>query len=117
MKKEYLSSLLLAFLCTFFMATGQILWKISADNNSGIWIFLSLYGILGTLSYLVALIPFTYALKILDLSVIFPVVAINYVWIAIASSYFLNELMNSYKWLGIFAIIIGVSFVGRGSKK
>lgn len=115
--EKKLIAFLLALLCTFFMAAGQILWKLSADNYSGIWVLLSLYGILGSILYVIALLPFTYAVKTLDLSVTFPILALNYVWIALSSYYFLSESLGSLKLTGIFAIIMGAAFVGRGSKK
>jgi uncharacterized membrane protein len=49
-----------------------------------------------------------------DLSVLYPVSSLTYVWVALLSMKFLKEKMNSMKWLGILAIIIGVSLIGIG---
>ncbi len=67
----------------------------------------ALYG-LGTILF----IP---ALKGGDLSILYPFVALVYVWVSFLSIRFLGEKMNLMKWLGIALIIIGVSFIGIGS--
>jgi len=51
---------------------------------------------------------YLWALKNADLSLIYPITALNYVWISFLSVKFLNEHMNKYKWIGIGAIILGV---------
>jgi uncharacterized membrane protein len=55
------------------------------------------------------------ALKGGDLSVLYPFVALAYIWVSLLSVKFLGEKMNKFKWLGIALIIIGVSFIGIGS--
>lgn len=68
---------------------------------------ISLYG-LGTILF----IP---ALKGGELSVLYPLVSVTYIFVAILSVKLLNEKMNSFKWIGIALIIIGVAFIGFGS--
>ena len=76
-------------------------------NNYNLFGGISLYG-LGTLFF----IP---ALKGGDLSVLYPFVALSYVWVSLLSVKFLSEKMNRLKWLGIALIILGVTFIGIGS--
>jgi len=71
--------------------------------------------ILGLVLYGIATIIFIPALKFAELSIVFPFVALTYVWIIFFSIKFLKEKMNSYKWIGIILIIIGVIFIGLGS--
>lgn len=63
----------------------------------------------------VSSIIFIFALRAGELSVLYPIVAVNYIWIAILSVYFLKEKMNWYKWLGIGLIILGVALIGIAS--
>ncbi len=72
------------------------------------------YLILGFLLYGVSSVPFILALKGGDLSILYPLVATVYVWIAIFSIKFLGEKMNRWKWLGIALIIFGVALIGLG---
>jgi uncharacterized membrane protein len=71
-----------------------------------------LYGIL---LYGIATIIFIPALKGGDLSVLYPLVATSYIFVSFLSVKYLGEKMNSYKWLGVALIIIGVAFIGYGS--
>ncbi len=50
-----------------------------------------------------------------DLSVLYPLVSMSYIWVALLSTRFLGEKMNRTKWLGIALIIAGVTFIGFGS--
>ncbi|PIN81960.1 hypothetical protein COV11_00445 [Candidatus Woesearchaeota archaeon CG10_big_fil_rev_8_21_14_0_10_30_7] len=71
--------------------------------------------ILGILIYCTAAAMFIPALKGGDLSVLYPLVSLSYVWVSILSILILKEKMNSTKWLGILLILIGVSLIGLGS--
>jgi len=50
-----------------------------------------------------------------DLSVLYPLISISYVFVSLYSIKFLGEKMNRFKWAGIACIIIGVSLIGVGS--
>ena len=49
------------------------------------------------------------------LSVLYPVVSMSFIWVAILSSIILDESVSSINWFGIFFIVLGVSFIGRGA--
>ena len=55
-------------------------------------------------------------LKKADLSLVFPFMALNFVWVTILSSVFLHEPIFWNKWVGIALIVIGVASIGRGAK-
>ena len=71
--------------------------------------------VLGILLYGVSAIFYLVALKREDLSILYPLVSIGYIWVCLLSVYFLKEKMNLWKWFGIVIIIIGVSLIGIGS--
>jgi uncharacterized membrane protein len=71
--------------------------------------------IIGVLIYGVSAVIFIPALKGGELSVLYPLVGLAYVWVSIYSIFMLKEKMNLLKWIGIIAIIIGVSFIGFGA--
>lgn len=90
-------------------ASAKKLWSIrSLSTNYHLFGGIALYAI-GTLLF----IP---ALKGGDLSVLYPFVALAYVWVSLLSVKFLREKMNKLKWLGIALIILGVTFIGIGSQ-
>lgn len=98
-------------------AYGSILLKKGADKlnfrfksiirNKPLIIGLTIY-VLGTIAYIIAL-------RGGELSLLYPLVSTQYVWICLFSQKLLGEKMNRWKWLGIALILIGVSFIGLGS--
>lgn len=69
----------------------------------------TLYGI-----YTVVLIL---ALRRGELSVLYPVIALTFVWVTIASVLVFHEQMNAPKLAGIAIIMAGVAVLGRGGKQ
>jgi drug/metabolite transporter (DMT)-like permease len=58
------------------------------------------------------------ALREGELSVLYPIIALTYVWVTLASYIRLHEPPNVYKNVGVLAIILGVIVIGRaGSGK
>ena len=70
--------------------------------------------ILGFVFYALSSVFYVIALKGGDLSVLYPIVSIGYVWVCLLSVWFLKEKMNKFKWLGIITIIIGITLIGIG---
>ncbi len=75
-------------------------------SNTELIIGVLLFG-LSTAMYIVALTSG-------ELSVIYPMAGTTYVWVALLSKRYLNESMNLSKWIGILAILLGISLVGLG---
>ena len=103
---------------TLIGAFGPILLKkASAKKLSTIKSLSTNYHLFGGVAlYAVGTLLFIPALKGGDLSVLYPFVALAYVWVSLLSVRFLGEKMNRLKWVGIALIIIGVSFIGFGSQ-
>lgn len=102
---------------TLVGAFGPILLKkASAKRLSKLGSLLTNYHLFGGVAlYALGTILFIPALKGGDLSVLYPFVALTYIWVSLLSVKFLGESMNRLKWAGIALIIIGVSFIGIGS--
>lgn len=108
--------IVLMLLCTVCTAFGQLYMKwgsnIFANFALQTAIFLclglGLYGIGAGLNIL--------SLKGGELSVLFPVFALNYIWVSFISASYLGEPMNLAKWLGILGIVAGISLIGFGSR-
>jgi len=56
------------------------------------------------------------SLKYGELSVLYPIIALSFVWVNIISFELLGESLNTFKWAGVSLIIIGVTCIGFGSK-
>jgi len=115
--KTQLWAISLVFLATLVGAFGPILLKkASAKRLSKLSLLITNYELLGGIAlYAAGTLLFIPALKGGDLSVLYPFVALTYVWVSLLSVKFLGEKMNKFKWAGIALIIIGVSFIGFGS--
>ena len=68
----------------------------------------------GAILYGLSALIFVYGLKFGELSALYPVVALSYIWVSLLSIKLLGEKMNGYRWLGIFLILVAVVFVGIG---
>jgi multidrug transporter EmrE-like cation transporter len=118
------SSIVLILLCTVVGAASQILMReganyLPAAGSEGIalslltnWPLLAGYGCLGLNTGLLVL-----ALRKGQLSVLYPIIALTYVWVAILSPMFFEDSMNALKVLGIGFIVGGVSLIGFGSRQ
>lgn len=70
---------------------------------------------LGIIIYGATTLMFIPALKGGELSVLYPLVGLSYVWLCLYSKFMLREEMTLLKWAGILAILIGVSLIGVGA--
>ena len=57
-----------------------------------------------------------YALRHGELSILYPLIALGYVWVAILSVLVFHETMNAMKLAGIAIIVAGVAVLGWGGR-
>ncbi len=109
----------LMILCTAFTSTAQVLYKFGANklefNFMGLISNLPL--ISGMALYVLGAVIMITAFKGGEVSVLYPIVATSYIWVSLMSIYFFSEKLGLLRWLGIFAIIIGIILIGMGSKE
>jgi len=112
MKKRAKSAYIaIAAICAVFGALGQLFFKIGSANvsfNILSWIF-NFYVVAGVVFYALATIVFIMVLKKAELSLLYPVVATSYIWVAIFSIFIIKESLSLLNWLGFLLIIGGVS--------
>jgi multidrug transporter EmrE-like cation transporter len=116
-------SLTLVFCCTIFGAAAQILIKTGANafapNPTVVEmitrIFTHLPLFIGYAFYGVSTILLVMALRHGELSLLYPVIALTFVWVTILSIVVFHETINPLKFVGIAIIVGGVSILGRGS--
>ena len=112
-------SLVLVFLCTLFGVGAQFLIKTSANSldtltlqtllaNYHLWGGLALYGISTGLLIL--------ALRDGELSLLYPVISLTYVWVTILSVTVFNESMGIHKIVGVAVIVMGVGMLGKSDR-
>ena len=113
-----LRAIILVVFCTIFTSIGQLLWKIGADKlQINFFSLITNYPlILGFVSYAIGTVLLLMALKLGELSVLYPFISLSFIWVGMLSIAFLGEIMTSLKWISIILIIMGVSLIGMGSK-
>ena len=70
------------------------------------------YGLYGLNTVMLVL-----ALRDGELSQLYPIIAMTYVWVTLLSYTVLREVPNWHKNVGIATIVFGVAIIGRGGKK
>ncbi len=94
----------LVLIATLIGAFGALLFKKASVNKIYFFAGLFLYGISSMF--------FIYALHFDELTIIYPMTSLSYVWVYLISIKFLGERVSIKKWLGITFIILGVVLLG-----
>jgi multidrug transporter EmrE-like cation transporter len=113
----------LVFVCTLLGAAAQVFFKLAANSlgtktlgqvlanplpvllNPSLLAAYSLYGVNTAL--------LTLALKKGQLSVLYPVISLTYVWVTLLSMMIFNEQMNVMKAVGLAIVVAGVAVLGK----
>ncbi len=109
----------LVFCCTLLGAAAQILMKSGANHleRPGVMGILQSTPLMaGYVLYGINTVLLTLALRDGELSVLYPIIALSYVWVTFLSVMVFRESMNPFKLLGISIIVLGVGILGKGGK-
>ena len=71
---------------------------------------------IGVALFLISSYFFVQGIREGELSVLYPMVSLGYIWTLLWSRLFFQEPFTRSKFLGLLLIVIGVFFVGLGSK-
>jgi len=94
-----------------FLKKGSTHFHINLSIKGIVAILKNYVLIIGVVLYGFSTVFFIFALRLGELSVVYPISSLTYVIINLISVYFLKEKMNIYKWSGICLIILGVALV------
>ena len=109
----------LVLFTTLINAFGQVFYKKGANILTlNFYALITNYPlIIGAFLYLISAVLLIIALKYGELSVLYPIISTGFIWVGFLSVYFFNEVMSFEKWIGVIAIIIGISFIGMGNNR
>ncbi len=113
-------SALLVFACTLLGAGAQVLIKTGSDalEHPSVWQMLTSPWLLSGYSlYAINTVLLVLALKHGQLSLLYPVISLTYVWVTILSVVVFHEVLNPYKLAGIVLIVVGVGVLGLNGRK
>lgn len=107
--------------CTLLVAVGQYLIKLGANRLSHAGFLATMIGIFtipqlfaGYCLYGIFTVLFVYALRHGELSILYPLIALGYVWVTITAVVAFHETVNPLKITGLLVIICGVAVLGWG---
>jgi len=110
-----LSVMLVVALCALIAAVGQIFFKLGSKTltfNILTWL-INWKLIIGLVLYAFATVLFVFSLKFGNLSTLYPIIAMSYIWVAVFSVVFLGETFTLFRWIGILFILIGIGVIVR----
>jgi len=117
-------SVALVFLCTLLGAAAQILMKNGTQSQHAegvvgliVSIFSSRELFAGYALYGLSTVVLVIALKFGELSILYPVIALTYVWVTALSVIIYGEQINFFKLLGLISVISGVVVIGYGMRR
>ena len=98
--------------CVFAIASGQILFKLSAQkmsSNLAIWDLLRTPEFIAALAiYGLATLGWVSQLRKVNLSVAYPVMSLSFLIVPAASALFLREPIGARYWAGVGLIVTGL---------
>ena len=109
----------LVFFCTIFGAAAQILIKHGASqlpSGHPVAMITSVPLVAGYSLYGISTVLLVLALRDGQLSILYPVISMTYVWVTLLSLAFFKESMNPYKLTGLLVIVTGVAVLGRDKR-
>src|SRR5438067_6790676 len=112
-------SIALVFACTILGTFAQLLMKsgMAHFKPEPMALLANLPLVAGYMLYGINTVMLVMALREGELSVLYPIIALTYVWVTLVSYVHLHEPPNVLKNAGVAAIIGGVIVISRGSRK
>jgi drug/metabolite transporter (DMT)-like permease len=109
--------MLLVLVASLIGSFGAAFLKSGANRlHNGFWHIFNSRLAIGVALFLASSYFFVLGLRRGELSVLYPMVSLGYVWTLFWSRWFFKEAFTRQKFLGLALILLGVFFVGLGSK-
>lgn len=105
---------------TFLGAAAQILMKMGANHAVAhpglVSLLTNIPLVAGYALYGVMTVMIVVAYKDGELSVLYPIISLSYVWVTVLSYFVFHESVNPLRLFGLALIIGGVAVIGRSAK-
>ena len=110
------SSMVLVLVGSVIGSVGAIFLKSGAHTVNRHWtsIAFSWRLAMGVITYLLSSVLFVKGMSNGELSVLFPLVSLGYVWTLVWSRLFFHEPITKVKLAGVGLILVGIAFLGLG---
>ncbi len=108
LRKNY-KGIILMFISSICVCTGQMFWKLYVSGHI-------LYLLLGFGLYGVGAFIMIIAYKFGSLSVLQPMLSLNYIFTVLLAYFVLDEIISLSTIIGIILVFIGVLLIGTGDE-
>jgi drug/metabolite transporter (DMT)-like permease len=110
------SSMLLVFFASLIGSIGMVfLKKASAHLHKGFFHIISVNAAVGVVLFVASSVFYLAGVRNGQLSVLYPMVSLGYVWALFWARFFFNEPLTKQKFAGLGLVLVGVFFLGLGS--
>ena len=109
----------LVLACTVLGAAAQMLMKVGLSHlgHPGFLGYITSLPLLaGYCLYGLNTVLMVFALRDGELSILYPIIALTYVWVTVLSVFLFHESLNALKLIGVVVVVAGVAVLGRGSR-
>jgi drug/metabolite transporter (DMT)-like permease len=113
----------LVVICTILGAAAQLLLKVGSATVATdslftiVWTMAANPPLVAGLSlYGLSTVLFIYALRNEQLSLLYPLISLTYIWVTIVSVTVLDESLSWWKVSGVLVIVGGVALLGKGDR-
>jgi drug/metabolite transporter (DMT)-like permease len=111
-----IESMVLVFIASVVGSFGAVFLKMGAAHLDGTLLsFVNRHLVFGVGLFLGSSVFYALGIRGGQLSVLYPMVSLGYIWTIIWSRLFFKEALTKQKFLGLGLILLGVFFVGLGS--
>ena len=116
--KTPLSSILLVLVASFIGSIGAVFLKSGAERlHFNLKSLVTNWRLAAGVSlFLLSSVFFLMGIKHGELTVLYPMVALGYIWTMVWSRMFFNEPFTRYKFVGIGMIMLGILFLQFGNQ-
>jgi drug/metabolite transporter (DMT)-like permease len=116
MNSLLMKSMGLVFTASIFGSFAAVFLKLGAAKiNRSVLSFVNRSVVLGIVLYLASSVFYAFGIKGGQLSVLYPMVSLGYIWTILWARLFFKEPFTPQKLAGLALILLGVVFVGLGS--
>lgn len=116
--KTPVSSMVLVLVASFIGSFGAVFLKSGASRLklNVVALLLNVRLQLGVALFLLSSYFFVLGVKHGELSVLYPLVALSYIWALLWSRIFFKEPFTRPKFYGLALILVGIAFIGIGNR-
>jgi drug/metabolite transporter (DMT)-like permease len=112
-----LSSIILVLFSSFIGSFGAVFLKVGAEHMKGslVRVFINYWLGLGVVLYLLSSVFYMMGLAQGQLTILYPMVSIGYIWTILWARVFFDEPFTMAKIGGLAMIIVGVALINFGN--